>query len=279
MCELMNTIFFSKFPANVDYFPVAAQITFPAGSGPFTALESVLNPINDSRVEGNENVQLSASISQGSGSFTSNGDSANIVILDDDRELNFLSMVNHSHRQPFATVEIVIGFQPLTYQVTEAQGSVVVSFVVTENNVLDIPASATLNTQIGTAICMLTIITLLMLTSLKMLFFNSYPLAPADFTALVNEVVDLPIGTMLGSQFSRTITIESDNLPENGESFQVLLSSTSTAVSIDPALETATVNILGDSKHKEIMRHGGLKINLYQCRDCIRILTKHLQCQ
>ena len=76
-------------------------------------------------------------------------------------------MINHSHWSPFKTVELVIGFVPLTYQVTEAQGLVTVSFEVQQNNILDIAASATLNTQIGTA-CMLTIITLLMLTSLKM---------------------------------------------------------------------------------------------------------------
>ena len=76
-------------------------------------------------------------------------------------------MINHSHWSPFKTVELVIGFEPLTYQVTEAQGLVTVSFEVQQNNILDIAASATLNTQIGTA-CMFTIITLLMLTSLKM---------------------------------------------------------------------------------------------------------------
>ena len=77
-------------------------------------------------------------------------------------------MINHSHWSPFKTVELVIGFEPLTYQVTEAQGLVMVSFEVQQDNVLDIAASATLNTQIGTATCMLTIITLLILTSLKM---------------------------------------------------------------------------------------------------------------
>lgn len=66
--------------------------------------------------------------------------------------------------------------------------------------------------------------------------------------ALVNEVVALPIGTTLGSQFCTPITIQQDGLPENLESFQVLLSTTSPAVFVDPALNTATVNILGDSK-------------------------------
>ena len=86
----MNILFSLKFAGSVDYFPVAAQITFPAGSGPGTTLGSELDPIDDNRVEGNENVQLSATISLGSGSFTPNGNTATVVIQDDDRELNFL---------------------------------------------------------------------------------------------------------------------------------------------------------------------------------------------
>ena len=82
-----------------------------------------------------------------------------------------------------------------------------------------------------------------------------FPLALADFIALVDEEVELPIGTMQGSRFSRTITIQQDNIPENLESFQVLLSSTSPRVSVVPTLNTATVDILGDSKHNNIMRH------------------------
>ena len=160
---------FSKLAANVDYFPVAVQITFPDGSGPGTTIGSGLDPIDDNRVEASENVQLSASVSPGSGSFTPGGDGATVVIQDDDGELNFLySVIIHSHRPPFAIVELVIGFEPDEYQVTEAQGLVTVIFEVQQDNVLDIAASATLNTRIGTATCMLSIITLLMLTSLKM---------------------------------------------------------------------------------------------------------------
>ena len=88
-------IFISNFAANIDYLPVVARMTFPVGSGPPgsgtpTTLESVLDPIDDNRVEGNENVQLSAIISSGSGQFTPGGDTATVVIQDDDRELNFL---------------------------------------------------------------------------------------------------------------------------------------------------------------------------------------------
>ena len=61
---------------------------------------------------------------------------------------------------------------------------------------------------------------------------------------------------MQGDQFSIPITILEDGLPENLETFQVLLSSTSPSVSVLPALNTATVEILGDSKH---MNHWSYK--------------------
>ena len=75
---------FVQLAANSDYFPVSAQITFPPGSGPLTSLGSELDPIDDNRVEGNENVQLNAFISAGVGLFEPNGDTATVVILDDD---------------------------------------------------------------------------------------------------------------------------------------------------------------------------------------------------
>ena len=61
-----------------------AQITFPIGSGPLTSLGSALDPIDDNRVEPNENVQLTATITAGSGTFTPNGDTATVVIQDND---------------------------------------------------------------------------------------------------------------------------------------------------------------------------------------------------
>ncbi len=73
-----------QFAANVDYVPVVAQITFPAGSGPGTTLGSALIPINDIRVESNENIPLTATITAGTGSFTPGGDTATVVIQDDD---------------------------------------------------------------------------------------------------------------------------------------------------------------------------------------------------
>ena len=76
-----------KFAANSDYFPVSTQITFPAGSGPLTTLGSTLDPIDDNRVESNENVQLNAIITAGAGSFTPGGDTATVVIQDNDGKL------------------------------------------------------------------------------------------------------------------------------------------------------------------------------------------------
>lgn len=89
MYEIYEDDFFSKLAANVDYFPVAVQLTFPAGSGPNTVRGSELDPIDDNRVEGSENVQLSASTPPGIGSFIPN-ENATVVIQDDDSELNFL---------------------------------------------------------------------------------------------------------------------------------------------------------------------------------------------
>ena len=48
------------------------------------SLASALDPIDDNRVEANENVQLTASITAGSGSFTPNGGTATVVIQDND---------------------------------------------------------------------------------------------------------------------------------------------------------------------------------------------------
>lgn len=77
-------------------------------------------------------------------------------------------------------------------------------------------------------------------------------IAPADFTALVNEPVALPIGTTLpvgATQFCTPITIIQDNIPENLEMFSVLLTSgTPGIVAVAPNLNTASVNILGDSE-------------------------------
>ena len=73
-----------RFAATVDYNPVIVQLVFPAGSGPLTSLEGILSPIEDNRVEPNENVQLTATITAGTGAFTLNGDTATVVIQDND---------------------------------------------------------------------------------------------------------------------------------------------------------------------------------------------------
>ena len=49
-----------------------------------TTLGGVLNLIEDTRVEPNENVQLTATIIAGTGGFTLNGDTATVVIQDND---------------------------------------------------------------------------------------------------------------------------------------------------------------------------------------------------
>ena len=74
--------------------------------------------------------------------------------------------------------------------------------------------------------------------------------APADFTALVNVQVSLPIGTNPNTApFCTPITIENDGIPENLETFSVLLSSGSPGiVVVDPTDASATVNIIGDSE-------------------------------
>ena len=77
-----------KPTVNNDYIPVGVQITFPTGSGPLTSLGDALDPIDDIRVEANENVQLTASITAGTGSFTPNGDTATVVIQDNDGRLH-----------------------------------------------------------------------------------------------------------------------------------------------------------------------------------------------
>ena len=65
----------------------------------------------------------------------------------------------------------------------------------------------------------------------------------------MDEVVDLPIGTNLGDQFCRNITILQDGEPENLESFTVQLTSNSPFVATNPDTSVATVNILSDSKY------------------------------
>ncbi len=62
-------------------------------------------------------------------------------------------------------------------------------------------------------------------------------------------MVNLPIGTGQGGlPFCTDITILPDGMPENLESFTVQLSSISPFVAVNPATNTATVNILGDGK-------------------------------
>ena len=61
--------------------------------------------------------------------------------------------------------------------------------------------------------------------------------------------MNLPIGTSLGVQFCTNITILQDGVPENLESFTVQLTSGSPAfITVNPAANNATVNILGDCK-------------------------------
>lgn len=73
---------------SLDYLPVVAQLVFPVGSGPGTTQSDALNPLDDNGVEGSESVPLDANIIAGMGSFAPNGpgDSATVVILDDDRK-------------------------------------------------------------------------------------------------------------------------------------------------------------------------------------------------
>lgn len=49
-----------------------------------TTIGSALDPIDDNRVEQNENVQLTATITAGIGAFTPNGNTANVIIQDND---------------------------------------------------------------------------------------------------------------------------------------------------------------------------------------------------
>ena len=49
---------------------------------------------------------------------------------------------------------LTIGFEPITYQVSEAMGAIDVCFEVEQNNVLDIAGEAELNTVSGSAIGM-----------------------------------------------------------------------------------------------------------------------------
>ena len=52
----------------------------------------------------------------------------------------------------FFYLVLTIGFEPTTYQVSEAMGEIDVCFEVEENNVLDIAGQAILNTVSGSAI-------------------------------------------------------------------------------------------------------------------------------
>lgn len=73
---------------NIDYVPVGVvQLTFPAGSGPLTTLGGAIELIEDVRVEANEIVQLTATITEGTGSFIPNGSIAMIVIQDNDGKI------------------------------------------------------------------------------------------------------------------------------------------------------------------------------------------------
>ena len=61
--------------------------------------------------------------------------------------------------------------------------------------------------------------------------------------------MDLLVGTSLGEQFCTDINILQDGEPENLESFTVELTSGSPAfITVNPATNVATVNILGDCK-------------------------------
>ena len=73
---------------NIDYVPVGlVQLTLSAGSGPLTTLGGTIELIDDVLVEGNEIVQLTATITDGIGSFTPNGSSTMIVIQDNDGKI------------------------------------------------------------------------------------------------------------------------------------------------------------------------------------------------
>ena len=118
-----------------------------------TSLGSALDPINDIRVEANENVQLTATITAGTGSLTPDGDTAIVVIQDNDGKI----ACNHELLDImllafFANAVFTIGFEPITYQVSEAMSQIDVCFEVEENSVLDIVGQAVLNTQSGSAI-------------------------------------------------------------------------------------------------------------------------------
>ena len=70
---------------NIDYVPVGlVQLTFSAGSGPLMSLGGTIELIEDVLVEGNEIIQLTATITEGTGSFSPNGSSTMIVIQDND---------------------------------------------------------------------------------------------------------------------------------------------------------------------------------------------------
>ena len=55
---------------------------------------------------------------------------------------------------PSTNAVLTIGFQPITYQVSEVMGKIEVCFEVDENTVLDVAAQAILNTVSGSAIGM-----------------------------------------------------------------------------------------------------------------------------
>ena len=84
--------------ANIDFNPVGVQFTFPAGSGPLMFMGDALDPIDDNRVEGTENVQLTATITAGVGSFIPNGDTATVAIQDDDGKVLPLTFIIESFK-------------------------------------------------------------------------------------------------------------------------------------------------------------------------------------
>ena len=117
-----------------------------------TTLGSTLVPIDDNHVEGNENVQLTANITAGTGSFTPTGSRSIAIIQDNDGEryhdIAIIIIIKFFYL-PVAV--LTIGFEPITYQVTEAMGAIEVCFEVEENNVLDVTGQAILDTLSGSA--------------------------------------------------------------------------------------------------------------------------------
>lgn len=106
-------------------------------------------------MEQNENVQLTATITAGIGAFMPNGNTANVIIQDNDgtKFAIIIAEVDIDNIIIVPTV-LIIGFEPTIYQVTEAMGVVQVCFEVEQNNVLDVLGMAILNTASGSALGM-----------------------------------------------------------------------------------------------------------------------------